>query len=784
VTKHSAILKIPTNVEARSDGSQNLKFEREDWTAFRTLDGLQRKAGVAIQKLAQLVLKELADNALDAGGTVKVGRLDAGGYYIKDDGPGIDGSPEEIARLFSISRPLVSTKLLRLPTRGALGNGLRVVAGAVLASEGTLTVTTRNRRLELRPERDGSTTVVSMKPVDFPVGTRIEISFGPELRGYIRATQSADLACQLARGGRDFTGKTSPYWYDIAEFRELLDASGDTPVRELISQFDGCSGAKAGEIVAAAGLSRAACRRLTEEQAAALLKATRENAKQVSHARLGVIGPDLTIDGDKRTAYGCVEGTVHFGSGFLKAEIPYVIEAWASPQTEGAGTVVIACVNKTPVAAEFHAQRDRRDIDFFGCGLAHTVAAAPVTAHFFICLNIITPFMPITSDGKAPNFWPFLGDIEGAVTKAVRKAHRPDCDGKASQKAIVLENLDAVIAAVSGDGEHRFNPRQLLYQLRPIVMKATGEELQTGNFNGIITDYENEHGEIPGMYREPRGSIYHPHLGEMLTLGTLMVESYKRPAWRFNKLVYIEKEGANEALKDVRWPERHDCAVISSKGFSTRAARDLIDKLATHDEEITVYCVTDADAYGSMIYQTLQEATKARGARKIKIIKLGLEPWEAIEMGLEVEDVDIGKTRKAVAEYVLDRVDRAPDGGSWENWLQTHRIELNAMTTPQFISWLDRKMAEHGAGKLIPPAEVLEAELAGQLEERVRESITERILRDAGLDAQVEAALATIVRPDGAALAAGIEDLFEREQDREWRDHIVACVNDAGPIIG
>ncbi len=40
-----------------------------------------------------------------------------------------------------------------------------------------------------------------------------------------------------------------------------------------------------------------------------------------------------------------------------------------------------------------------------------------------------------------------------------------------------------------------------------------------------------------------------------------------------------------------------------------------------------------------MIYQTLQEATKARGARKIKIINLGLEPWEAIDMGLEVETV-------------------------------------------------------------------------------------------------------------------------------------------------
>jgi DNA topoisomerase VI subunit A len=44
---------------------------------------------------------------------------------------------------------------------------------------------------------------------------------------------------------------------------------------------------------------------------------------------------------------------------------------------------------------------------------------------------------------------------------------------------------------------------------------------------------------------------------------------------------------------------------MSSKGFSTRAARDLIDHLAEHDEPITVFAVTDADAYGSMIYQTL-----------------------------------------------------------------------------------------------------------------------------------------------------------------------------------
>jgi hypothetical protein len=80
--------------------------------------------------LRRLVLKEVADNALDTGATVNVRALSGGGYFIEDNGPGIAGTPQGIARLFSIARPMISSKLLRLPTRGALGNSLRVVAFA------------------------------------------------------------------------------------------------------------------------------------------------------------------------------------------------------------------------------------------------------------------------------------------------------------------------------------------------------------------------------------------------------------------------------------------------------------------------------------------------------------------------------------------------------------------------------------------------------------------------------------------------------------------------------
>jgi hypothetical protein len=186
---------------------------------------------------------------------------------------------------------------------------------------------------------------------------------------------------------------------------------------------------------------------------------------------------------------------------------------------------------------------------------------------------------------------------------------------------------------------------------------------------------------------------------------------------------------------------------------------------------VTIFCVHDADASGTMIYQTFQEETKARGARKIKIVNLGLEPSEAIDMELEVETIEETERYRPVAEYARD----------WEEWLQTQRVELNAMTTEQFIEWLDSKMEAHGNGKLIPPAEVLEDELADRIEVKVRAAITERILQEAGLDDQVAAEIAAIEKPAAATLERGIQRLFKREPDCQWRDHIEAVAQKMAP---
>ena len=152
-------------------------------------------------------------------------------------------------------------------------------------------------------------------------------------------------------------------------------------------------------------------------------------------------------------------------------------------------------------------------------------------------------------------------------------------------------------------------------------------------------------------------------------------------------------------------------------------------------------------------------------------------------MGLPVEDADdeprLGKKkrRKAVAEYVRDRDDDAPDGDSWEEWLQTHRVELNAMTTPQFIEWLNDKMEEHDAGKLIPPSTVIRNEFDTYLEKRVRDQVRERILQEAGFERQITDALKQIKRPSARDLIDGIRKLFQRAPASAWRDYITTIAD-------
>lgn len=753
------------------DTKTSNRLVQEDWTDFRNLESLGRRAGVARDRIPAVVLKELFDNAADAGRNVGFGKHGTNGLFVLDDGGGIPGTDEEIANLFSIRRPRTSSKIVRMPTRGALGNGLRVVAGAVLASGGTLRVITRGRELPLTIADDGNTTVAPRDTESWRAKsgfTSIIVEFGDGIDFDFDDASDWAKEAQLMGdvGGTSYKGKPSAFWWDSDSFFEFVQAAGAMPVRQLVEKLDGCTGGKAG-LVAASFLNRT-CESLGRDDADALLQRARADSRPVKPARLGRVGKSETLGAGY--AHGTGERKIKASRGKCAAIIPFVVEAWASVAKEPGITVF---ANRTPITSEASVGRSGDDKASYYFVVGDTCGTFKVgRKNYKIRLNVTTPYMPLMNDGKAPDLWPIWSTIKPVLEKAVRAANKLGATSSAtSQKDTIRDAVDKAIGEVSQSGKYRYSLRQLFYAIRPALIDSTGKEPSYKTFSQHITAIESERGgDLPGIYRDNRGILYHPHTGETIPLGTQSIEEYRRPEWSFNKVLYCEKEGFFPSLKAAKWPELHDCALVTGKGYASRAARDLLDLLGESGEPIRMFCVHDADGPGTMIYQSLLQATEARCARKVEVINLGLDPAEAIEMGMAVEAVKRDKERKIpVADYV---------DSAWKKWLQTQRVELNAMTPAQLMAWLDRKIAPYDSGKVIPPGEVqrmlLDQQVKGELSARLHEQAAIAYGVDARL-ADGLVALQPFVGEAAKLLPDTIAESLTENPAESWR----AAVEDA-----
>jgi hypothetical protein len=738
-----------------TQNTENFKSIRPDFSVFLYPERLCQHCGVGPERIRRLVAKELVDNALDVAGNCEIGLLEDGRIVVSDNGPGIPVA--DLGRIFAVGRPMETTKLERTPTRGALGNGLRVVTGAVLASEGSITVWSDNHFSTVTPQRDGSDAKVESRPEPCS-GTTIAVDIGsafpadPDVLSWGRMARSL-----AANGSTDYKGKPSPWWYSVDAYHELCQSAQEVSVREILSRFEGCSGAKAGQI--ADGFQGRTVGSLTKDEIAELLTKARTHGKQVKPDRLGFVG-----ELDSWSTYAKTTGTGELSSnGDIPALIPFVVEAWAKPM-EGKDHAQIF-VNRTPIVNEPHTWKTKSVFTVYGDGVHFEPKIGTNPLSFWV--NLQAPYVPLLSNSKAPDLRAFATTITEVMEKAARKVQRlaPSITSSSkkaeNQNKVIIDVLPEAINKASGNGQYRYSVRQLYYTVRPYVADRLGKALTYKWFGDVIKDHESEIGaDLPGIYRDTRGTLYHPHLNESIPVGTLSVEGYRRPAWTFNKILYSEKEGFFEILKSVQWPERHDCALLTSKGYASRAARDLLDFLGDSGEDLVFFCIHDADGDGTMIYQTLMEATTARAGRRVHVVNLGLEPEDALAMGLEVETFQ-SKKAVPVADYVPN---------SWKVWLQTHRVELNAMTSPQFLAWLDRKFVQ-AVGKIIPPGDVIMQHQEQVARATLRTTIAERILREAGIDDHVEAALAELLPqlPTGLDAYEMIDAAFRDDPAQQWR---------------
>jgi hypothetical protein len=381
-------------------------------------------------------------------------------------------------------------------------------------------------------------------------------------------------------------------------------------------------------------------------------------------------------------------------------------------------------------------------------------------------------------------------------------AHKEAKAAKMTFKSAAEQVMEEVYRKASAGAGFAW-ARQMMYKARPRIQELVGDVMSDGYFlNDLMPGFISSHPEITAGWDvvfEARGNFIEPHTGHSVPLGTIPTRDYLAnlarsapankdakpsahvklsfhypqtyrtggPGYLYGGLLFVEKEGFMAVFEKLKLRERYDLATVSPKGLSNTAARKLIDAICG-GYKLPLYVLHDFDVFGFRIYGTLTRNTKRY-------------TWEnhvdVIDLGLRLEDVrkyDLLSEECRCANTTRIRAGLEKNGATEEEidfLCGGRRCELNAFDTKDLIDWIQTKLDEHGAKKLIPDKETLELAYRrdwkqGALKEKLEEE--QRRLQE-----EWEAKVAEYAKEDDQlkvpkALSKKVEQLLKRIPQLSW----------------
>lgn len=251
--------------------------------------------------------------------------------------------------------------------------------------------------------------------------------------------------------------------------------------------------------------------------------------------------------------------------------------------------------------------------------------------------------------------------------------------------------------------------------------------------------------------------MFEPHTKTEVRLGTIDVRSYlheirnhtvldivsptieggdsyptKGPKNRYGAILFIEKEGFNELFKQAEIASKYDLCIMSTKGMSTTAARQLVDELCVND--LPLFVLHDFDKSGFSIVSTLQRDTRRYSFRNhVNVIDMGLRLADVEKYNLESEECSYGKSNPvmnlqengATQEEIKFLCSSRSYYGS-----SGRRVELNALSSRDLLNLIETKLKKYGVKKVVPDDETLkDAYRRAALVKRLNEQL-EEIMED------------------------------------------------------
>ena len=301
-------------------------------------------------------------------------------------------------------------------------------------------------------------------------------------------------------------------------------------------------------------------------------------------------------------------------------------------------------------------------------------------------------------------------------------------------KSIVFAVMPEAINRASGNGKYPFSARGLYYQVRPLIQAYTDKELSYEYFTPpLLTEYQEQFGAIEGLYYEARGLLIEPHTGREIPLGTREVAAYNPEPWSFNKILYVEKTGLLPIIRAGQIAEKYDMALMSSQGFASRSAKELLADFEKEFKDMTILALHDCDISGHEIARTLAESTRT-SKHKIKVIDIGLSVEDVKKWQLQTEVVYIKQTPPGEFLSRLTRVEGLFFLGKMANRkagvIKGSRCELNAFRPDDLIKFIEFKLGEIGlTAKMVPPKEIIKAEKSKSFKNQLKEEVSKEVLK-------------------------------------------------------
>jgi hypothetical protein len=263
------------------------------------------------------------------------------------------------------------------------------------------------------------------------------------------------------------------------------------------------------------------------------------------------------------------------------------------------------------------------------------------------------------------------------------------------------------------------NARQIFYVARPLIEERTDKPLSYQYFSQtLLPNYVNEHRECANwdVVYDDRGHFMEPHTDRVIGLGTLNVRHYVSriaepkfehadfdpasvqtygPSGNYGAVLYVEKEGFMPLFERVGLAKRYDIAIMSSKGMSVTAARELVNRIC---RSVPLLVLHDFDAAGIIIKDTLENDTRRYSYTS---------PPNVIDLGLNYNDIEDLQPEPHNSNISDERLEQAGIDQPAIDFLRDQRVELNAMTSRQLIDFVEAKLNQHGIQKVIPNAKTL-----------------------------------------------------------------------------